>query len=1185
MATSLPWSVKGVDPRTRDAAKAAARRAGMTLGEWLDHKIRIESQASAADAPEQLDIAALSERLARLSQGQMDTSSSPAPAIPEHSQPDIEAVISQAAAIERLTRESSAKTAGALDSIARWIENTEHRMTASERTAAERQERATAVIADAIKTMGERLVDVERKAVEGQRKPAQAEFARAAGDGAATRAPRLAFSRDGLAAAVTDIRTRQRTLDADRMPQAPRRTPLPEARVAALRQDLRELSARIVPAAQPVEAMREPARESSWRPSPAETVPPAANPIEHMLADLGARLDRLDRRDGLDPVLKPLARIESDMARLAQDRAGESYQRVEMEIAHLAAKVDALAARGGDRALLAPVMRDIGELRDMMAGSAADRRLEDVSHQIASLSAEMGRLRDVQPDGRELRSLALAIEDVRDAILADRSRGGQADAPMNALARQIEGLASRIDALPTMRPELIDAQAEQLAARIAEMDMTGRGVSPDLSRRIETLVDRLEGLAERQPDRLEGRLDALQQRIETLVEQGPQAVTRQIAALAERIETLAASSTLSQSVAEGGATPVARVDLRPVEDMLRNLAEKIDEAGRPGADTDAFDALEQQIAGLAARLDQAAATRSAENGIERTLQDLVGHLQTLREETTQAVQRASADRAGPGGIAELSSLLTGLRDTHVSAGRETQDAIGAVHQTLETIISRLASLEADLASDRHGAAPRPPMPPRAAAQPQLRPAAMPKAHDLPPRDLDRPASAVAADERVVPGRLPRTDAAPAVSLDLPLEPGSGRPRTDGVAVSVQDPQSIRQNLIAAARRSAKAATEAAAAAPPASTETPKGGGRLKEIMERRKRPILLGLAAIVLAIGTTHVVTGALKGDKAAPKPSLETPSVEPSSAVLPQTPSQDPVKDKPGDQSAALAPAPAAVPAASSLAIAGPALAATAAPDVTGSAPQGVTMPPLPPASEPLQAATNIGELPPGLGGAGVRKAALAGDARAVYELAARAADGPGASRDPKLALRLFERAAVAGLTPAQFRLGNMFEKGIGTPRDIALARVWYTRAAERGNAKAMHNLAVLHAEGVSGKPDYAAATEWFRKAADLGVRDSQYNLAILLGRGLGAAADLGQSYLWFAVAAIQGDDDAAKKRDEVALRLTAADLAAAKLSAESWRPKPMGADANEVAPPAKGWDETPTAAIRKPVRPPART
>ncbi len=32
----MPWSVKGVDADARETAKEAARRAGMTLGEWLN---------------------------------------------------------------------------------------------------------------------------------------------------------------------------------------------------------------------------------------------------------------------------------------------------------------------------------------------------------------------------------------------------------------------------------------------------------------------------------------------------------------------------------------------------------------------------------------------------------------------------------------------------------------------------------------------------------------------------------------------------------------------------------------------------------------------------------------------------------------------------------------------------------------------------------------------------------------------------------------------------------------------------------------------------------------------------------------------------------------------------------------------------------------------------------------------
>lgn len=39
MKTSIPWSVKGIDQNAREAAKDAARRAGMTVGEWLNQVI------------------------------------------------------------------------------------------------------------------------------------------------------------------------------------------------------------------------------------------------------------------------------------------------------------------------------------------------------------------------------------------------------------------------------------------------------------------------------------------------------------------------------------------------------------------------------------------------------------------------------------------------------------------------------------------------------------------------------------------------------------------------------------------------------------------------------------------------------------------------------------------------------------------------------------------------------------------------------------------------------------------------------------------------------------------------------------------------------------------------------------------------------------------------------------------
>ena len=35
-----PWTVKGVDPEAREAAKLAARRSGLPLGVWLSQTIR-----------------------------------------------------------------------------------------------------------------------------------------------------------------------------------------------------------------------------------------------------------------------------------------------------------------------------------------------------------------------------------------------------------------------------------------------------------------------------------------------------------------------------------------------------------------------------------------------------------------------------------------------------------------------------------------------------------------------------------------------------------------------------------------------------------------------------------------------------------------------------------------------------------------------------------------------------------------------------------------------------------------------------------------------------------------------------------------------------------------------------------------------------------------------------------------
>ncbi len=51
MKPGIPWSVKGVEPELREVAKTAARRSGMTLGEWLNSAINEQADEKATEAP------------------------------------------------------------------------------------------------------------------------------------------------------------------------------------------------------------------------------------------------------------------------------------------------------------------------------------------------------------------------------------------------------------------------------------------------------------------------------------------------------------------------------------------------------------------------------------------------------------------------------------------------------------------------------------------------------------------------------------------------------------------------------------------------------------------------------------------------------------------------------------------------------------------------------------------------------------------------------------------------------------------------------------------------------------------------------------------------------------------------------------------------------------------------------
>ena len=129
-------------------------------------------------------------------------------------------------------------------------------------------------------------------------------------------------------------------------------------------------------------------------------------------------------------------------------------------------------------------------------------------------------------------------------------------------------------------------------------------------------------------------------------------------------------------------------------------------------------------------------------------------------------------------------------------------------------------------------------------------------------------------------------------------------------------------------------------------------------------------------------------------------------------------------------------------------------------------------------------------------RKAADAGDTRAMVSLATLLENGDHVAKDVKAAFALYEKAVARDNPDAAINLGFAVAQGLGTPKNMPRALALFRKAAELGSARATFNLATLVSQGVGGgKP--AEALDLYRKAADLGYPGAHRAAALLLDVG----------------------------------------------------------------------------------------
>ncbi len=126
-------------------------------------------------------------------------------------------------------------------------------------------------------------------------------------------------------------------------------------------------------------------------------------------------------------------------------------------------------------------------------------------------------------------------------------------------------------------------------------------------------------------------------------------------------------------------------------------------------------------------------------------------------------------------------------------------------------------------------------------------------------------------------------------------------------------------------------------------------------------------------------------------------------------------------------------------------------------------------------------------------QKAAAQGLAPAQYRLGTFYEKGRGVVKDKTAARIWYERAAAKGNLKAIHNLAVIYADGSKGKPDFAKAGLWFRKAAELGLADSQYNLAILHDRGLGVSKDPSKAYFWFQIASSQGDKDAEARASII--------------------------------------------------------------------------------------------
>jgi localization factor PodJL len=665
MKSGTTWSITDLDEDARDAAIAAARRAGMSVNDWLNQAVarRVAEEIPARQAPDQEGEAALlavAESVSELTRRirSMDSSARTGIAGLKGRLGEIEENLGRAAEMPGERRQRSLKGVSALvDRLNREIDNVDE----SARSQIEGL-RSRAAAYDRNADFGElpepRMAARARSAppadatLEDLRERLDALLARGADVSRPIQAPpsRLDTSLRNLEDRLEHARSRLNTSTA--IPQPPSEA----ERMRRIDEQLSRIGGRLAEAEAPA----------------APVVPPVMPPVGSLVRDelseaiaeiamrqraLDERAETASMRRDQKMIADSIATLRSDVAGLVARISAMGKDGAEDKEAwfNLARRIEALAAETPvDRTMLAGIRSEIDALRAISETTAREHTLTERLDDLVRRVPDRGRFDAL---GEEVSALRRAVE------TADSPKAiGRLEMRVSELGRSVEAALNSRQAMVDTSAASLGAGLADLRAAVEELSAASHGLAretavSEISTSLEDIRYALDSLgqASRQNDaglaaslveHVAGRLDEIRSSLDA-----QEAVVR--AASADHASHLEARFDELAVRIDGIMDRAASADIvNGLHDRLEALVGRLDAVTAPRADA-AMTQIAEEIAAVRAELAARAEPRT--DFIESQIHDLADRVDHMARHAPNMASLEALHRE----IAALRSDITG----------------------------------------------------------------------------------------------------------------------------------------------------------------------------------------------------------------------------------------------------------------------------------------------------------------------------------------------------------------------------------------------------------------------------------------------------------------------------------------------------------------------------------------------